>query len=240
MRPDRDALLTAYLDGITELSPAERREIEARLAADPTTRAEADATRALLGQLRDLPPPGDEPVWSALERSIHDAVAAEPTPRRWRWPRVRWLAPGLGLVMAAALALVVGRHVADDEASPRVSARAEAGPGAASPLAAAPSPPVAAVDVVEPSTALWLDGEEVELGPLDGAAALAAVPSVDPLAVANPEATGDDGLLPTSDLGWLEELDAGSMSTLERWLATQPASGRTPQRTPGPKASRKG
>src|SRR5690349_20622439 len=93
----RTALLTAYVDGVAELPIDERRAVEAWLADDPAGRAEADGVQALLGQLRALPPrtdagdaPGGEPDWSAMERSIRQAVADLPVRMPW-WRRWQWL-----------------------------------------------------------------------------------------------------------------------------------------------------
>src|SRR5258705_11888029 len=81
-------LLAAYVDGVSELTPEDRRRVEDCLASDARARADETATRELLGQLRDLPPPGGAPDWAALERSIGDAVG--PTaPRSW-WRRFGW------------------------------------------------------------------------------------------------------------------------------------------------------
>ncbi|HEX7839715.1 MAG TPA: hypothetical protein VF469_19705, partial [Kofleriaceae bacterium] len=77
--PERSArLLAAYVDGVAELLPDERREVEALLARDPGARVESEAVHALLGRLRALPPEGGEPDWAAMERSIRQAVAAAP------------------------------------------------------------------------------------------------------------------------------------------------------------------
>ncbi|MEO7734226.1 MAG: hypothetical protein ABIY55_24900, partial [Kofleriaceae bacterium] len=62
---DRAALDTAYVDGVAELAPDERRAIEARLAADPAVRAEHAAVRRLLERMRAVPPEGNEPDWPA-------------------------------------------------------------------------------------------------------------------------------------------------------------------------------
>src|SRR5262245_62960485 len=89
--PRELGLLTAYVDGVAELSPDERKRIEARLADDPPARADEAEVRALLGRLRELPPEGNEPDWSAMERSIRAAVGSE-VPRPW-WRAWRWLVP---------------------------------------------------------------------------------------------------------------------------------------------------
>src|SRR5262245_52412748 len=89
-----EELLTAYVDGVSELTAGERRAVEERIASDGALRAEADETRALLGRLRDLAPAADRasaaggPDWAALERSILDAVGPD-VPRPW-WRRLGW------------------------------------------------------------------------------------------------------------------------------------------------------
>ncbi len=60
-------LLSAYVDGVGELTPEERRAIELEL---PALRADADATRELLAALRELPEVGNEPVWNDLAKRI--------------------------------------------------------------------------------------------------------------------------------------------------------------------------
>src|SRR4051812_39433380 len=90
-RDREDELLTAYVDGVAELSPDERHRIEAHLAEQPRARADQAAVRALLDQLRALPHEGSEPDWVAMERSIRQAVG-DAVPRPW-WRNWRWLAP---------------------------------------------------------------------------------------------------------------------------------------------------
>lgn len=195
-RPATDELLAAYVDGVAELAPAERRAVEARLAEDPAMRAGADDARALIGRLRELSPAaGTAPDWSALERRIGASVdEAGPPPRPWwrRWT-VRWLAPAGALAVAAAIAVVVVRS---EPAAPT----APAPPVAAAPTAPAPAP------LDAPTVALWLDGDgfEVELD----AEALLDVPWDGP--------ANEDDLLPAADLAWIDELDS---EQLERAVA---------------------
>src|SRR4051812_3100114 len=108
MRRDTDELLAAYVDGISELTPAERRRVEARIANEPSLRDDANATRDLLSELRELPPSGDEPSsidWNALERSISDAVGPD-VPRPW-WKRWRWMIPTAALATTGAIVLLI-------------------------------------------------------------------------------------------------------------------------------------
>src|SRR5437667_9325055 len=95
---DVDHLLAAYVDGVAELTPDERKAVEARLASDPIARVEQAATRELLGSLRDLAPHGNEPDWSAMERAIGDAVGPSVPRPWWRSRALRWLVPVFGTV----------------------------------------------------------------------------------------------------------------------------------------------
>src|SRR5689334_16487264 len=93
-------LIAAYVDGVTELTPDERKAVEARLADDPAARTEQAATRELLDSLRDLAPHGNEPDWSAMERAIGEAVGPTVPRPWWRSRAVRWLLPIFGTVAA--------------------------------------------------------------------------------------------------------------------------------------------
>src|SRR5687768_12336163 len=104
-RRETAELLAAYVDGVTELSADERRRVEAKLASDPALRDDETATRDLISQLRSMSPADHEPDWSALERSIHDAVGPD-VPNPW-WRRWRWALPTVALATTAALALLV-------------------------------------------------------------------------------------------------------------------------------------
>jgi hypothetical protein len=195
-------LLAAYVDGVAELSLDERKRVDDLLARDPALRAQEGDTRVLVGQLRELPPEGGEPDWSALEKGIHAAVAnvAHPTRPPW-WARWRLLVPGVALAITAAIVAIVLR-------SPRSVAPVEA--------------PVTRVEVVAPvdtvedeplaSVPLWLDGtdldvalEAAELFDLDGDLDEAAVP-----------ATAE--LLPPTDLGWVDDLDPDALDRAEQFL----------------------
>src|SRR5438067_13027068 len=95
-----DELLSAYADGIGELGADERRRVDELLARDGAARAELDATRALLGKLRELPR-DDAPDLSA---EIGRAVGPD-VPRPW-WRNWRWLLPIGALAATAAAALI--------------------------------------------------------------------------------------------------------------------------------------
>jgi len=198
-------LLTAYVDGVSELTAGERRAVEARIAGDDALRAEAEQTRALLGQLRDLAPAADrasaggEPDWAALERSILDAVGPD-VPRPW-WRRLgwRWAMPAAALAVGAAiLALFLRTPEPATAPTPEVARPA---PAPAAPQAA-PAP--------EPgeTMALWLDGEDVE---------------IDLAAEELPDAPWEsdhnlEDLLPASDLAWVDDLVGEELERAEALL----------------------
>jgi hypothetical protein len=202
-------LLTAYVDGIAELPPDERQAVEAWLAHAPDARAEADAVKTVLGRVRALPPGGGaEPDWAAMERSIRQAVDAERT-RPW-WRSWRWLVPAMTCATAAGVLLVIWPHSAPIAVPRR-------------PVVERPAPEPPAGDRV---VALWLDGAEVDVD-VDSALGpgLGALDSPDPLGEPGEPDPADDagapelGLLPATDLVWLDQLDAAALDRAERWLA---------------------
>jgi len=210
---DDRALLGAYVDGVAELTPDERRAAEAWLVSDPAARAEADALRGIVDQLRALPPAGDEPDWSAMERAIRHAVDAVPV-RPW-WRRWRWWMPALTCATAAAVLVAAWPSVAPapEHAPPQDRAarapqedRDPDAPGAIVPL--------------------WLAGGEVEVD----VAAASDVSSMfgdldvglEPAAEDNDEVappTAEPGLLPAGDLAWVDRLDDAALERAEHWLA---------------------
>ena len=205
--PQRDDdLLTAYVDGVAELAPEERRRIEARLSEDAEARADQVAVRGLLGQLRAMPPEGSEPDWAAMERSIRLAVG-DSVPRPW-WRNWRWLAP-LATCATAALALLVlwpRPELLERPTPPPIAERSER-----------PAP-------TEDTVALWLDGAEVDVD-LSAAEILRGpeIGEYDP-SQPDPEATATDedraALLPVGSLGWVDRLDDAAIDRAERWLAS--------------------
>ena len=198
MRRDTSELLAAYVDGVTELSADERRRIEARLADEPALRGDADATRELLGELRELPRQG-APDWSALERSIGDAVGPH-APKRWRgW---RWLVPALALGTAGALAMLVLHDPPAEK--PEVQPIATPAP--------APVPEPAPGDE---DLALWLNGQTVEV---DGE----ALDAIEDALFEDEPVGGGSGMLSTSDLEWVDALDDAALERAERWLDDRP------------------
>jgi hypothetical protein len=186
--PD-DALLAAYVDGISELTPDERKRIEAKLGE-----LDADGTRGMIDQLRALPPEGEEPDWRALERRIASAVDAVPSPW-WR----RWFVPAGALVMAAA-ALLVWMHHEPAATRPEVATIAPVPVDAAVP---------APVPTAQP-TELWLDGELVDVSGVDPDALFDDDEPADTLTA------DDDGLLPT--LHWVDDLDDRAIERAEHIL----------------------
>lgn len=193
-------LLSAYVDGVAELSLDERKRVDDLLARDPSLRGAEAETRALLGQLRDLPPEGGEPDWSALERGIGDAVRHLEPERSW-WQRLRWrvIVPGVALAMTAAiLALVL--HDPQPAEPP------------------APPPPIVEApdevlhDELSISTPLWLDGTDLDV-------ALEAAELFDLEWELDEEALPETAeLLPPTNLDWIDELDPDALERAEEYL----------------------
>jgi anti-sigma factor RsiW len=221
-RERADELMSAYVDGVAELASDERHAVERRLADDPAARAEAGAVQSLLGQLRALPPSdGDEPDWMAMERSIHQAVAAVPV-RPW-WRRWQWLVPAMTCATAAALLVVLWPRT--QGAPVRLAAEQHPTRPAAPPAAA---PPAAGND----DFALWLDGQVIEVDPQASPAIDDALREIDPAATAADE-PDELALLPATDLAWVDTLDDDALERAERWLAS-PDADRRMHGEPGP------
>ncbi|HEX2686526.1 MAG TPA: hypothetical protein VHN14_07905 [Kofleriaceae bacterium] len=207
-RPDRDdaterkaELLTAYVDGVAELTPAERHRLAERLARDPRARADQAAVRRLLERLRALPPVGAEPDWEAMERSIHQAVERA-LPQPW-WRSWKWLAPAMTFATAAAVLLVLWSR-------PPRGLEPAVWPADHLPRDGRPGE-----DVV----ALWLDGHEVEVDVSASDMLGDAVPGdADPALVGDDSSTEVD-LLPSTDLAWVDDLDEDALDRAEHWLA---------------------
>ena len=209
-------LLAAYVDGVTELSHDERKRVEGRIAGDAGARTDEAQVRELLGRLRDLPPEGNEPDWSAMERSIRAAVGSE-VPRPW-WRAWRWLVPLTSCATAAAVMLLLwSRPAAIREP---VRAAMPAAPAVPRPT----PPPIERVDDAAAIVPLWLDGAEVDVD-LSAAEILRGpeIGEYDPLQP-DPEATVTDedraALLPVGSLGWVDRLDDAAIDRAERWLAS--------------------
>jgi len=188
-------LLAAYVDGVTELTADERRRVEAHLAAVPAARDDETATRALLGQLRELGPAGNDPDWNALERSIGDAVGST-VPRSW-WRGWRWVVPGVVFAATTAIIVLVMQRPVPELA-----------------------PPIAIPDVVVPGApasidervALYIDGADIEVE-------LAADELIDDPFEGLYDPDLVEGFLTPSDLAWVDDLDDESLTRAEGWLA---------------------
>ena len=195
-------LLSAYVDGVSELPLDERRRVDDLLARDPSLRDAERETRTLIGQLRDVPPVGNEPDWSALERSIGEAVG-ERVPTRSLWQRLRWrfVVPAVALAMTAAiLALVLHdpKPTAPQPIAPVVDVE----------------PPVTddTTDELTASTPLWLDGTDLEVA-IEAAELFDLDWDLDEESL--PETAE---LLPPTDLEWIDDLDGDSLDRAERYL----------------------
>jgi len=206
-RENADELISAYVDGVSELAPDDRRRVEAHLAGDPAARTDETATRAMLDRLRAMPHEGDEPDWSAMERSIRAAVGDE-VPRPW-WRAWRWLVPVMSCATAAAVLLMLWSRPRTRPVREPVQAPVRA----TLPAPVAPDPE--ALD--EAVLPLWLDGAEVDVDL--SAADLLRVPGIaDDDAPGEPDGDGM-ALLPASDLEWVDQLDDAGMARAERWLS---------------------
>src|SRR5689334_14114377 len=151
--------------------------------------------RDLIAKLKELPPEGEEPDWQALEAAIR-AEVGDDAPRPW-WRNWRWIVPVWALATTAAVALLVVRNHAPEQQAVLV-------PGDAARLVApVPVEPVAA----EPAhaaapTALWLDGEMVEVDEVPGSA-LDDIDG-DARAALAPDTDVSGGILPVTDYGWID------------------------------------
>lgn len=203
---DRD-LISAYIDGVAELTSDERKRVAVLVRDEPEAAAEAAAVRAMIGELRGLPHEGREPEWSVLEREIRLAVGPQ-VPSGWRRAWGWWIPVG-ALVTAAAIVLLLVHP--DREA---VSAPA--------PVVA--RPPVAALPIAKGSPAgeaIWLDGEAVELG--DVAPSFSSDDASDDAGDDAGDDTGEaladeSGLLPATNLDWIDDLDERALDRAEAWL----------------------
>ncbi len=155
--------------------------------------------RALVAKLKALPPEGTEPDWQKLEAAIR-AEVGDDAPKPW-WRNWRWIVPVWALATTAAIALVVMRG--DDEPAQQ----AIVGPGRIDAgVEEAPRPAAA-------TTAMWLDGEVIEIDE-------AALEQYD--AEARAVLEGDDevsgGILPVADYGWIDSLDDEAIERADAWL----------------------
>lgn len=172
-----------------------------------------DDDRALVERLRALDHDGKHPDWASLELAIRDAVShLDPYPwwRRWRWA----LPVGvLAATAAAAVFLLRAPNTRETDALPTTaSATPHAAPGRAVPAVATPAAEVPA--------AVWLDGAAVDLDDVDDVDDT----MFDDLDRDARNAFGGDGdniiegILPTHDLHWIDDLDEASIQRVEHWL----------------------
>lgn len=208
-------LLTAYVDGVAELSIEERRRIEATLADDLDARAEQAEVRTMLDQLRALPSEGAEPDWAAMERSIGRAVD-DAEPRRW-WRDWRWLAPITSCLTAATAVLVMWSRPVPMASSVFDASVREDGDAQLPNGIARGSQDELDSDSVLP---LWLDGTAVHV---DVALSERALDDDgDDLLDGDDGAEDGDGgidaMLPSTDLAWVDQLDDDSLELAERFL----------------------
>lgn len=156
---------------------------------------------ALVGKLRALPPEGVEPDWQKLEAAIHAEVGDE-APRPW-WRNWRWIVPIWALATTAAVALLVMRDQRVDNTvmppTPVMSKHVET-----------PAPTATPATPGEAS-AMWLDGEMVELEGVDET-------SFEPLDDSARAALDLDEPDDSFDLHWIDELDDRAMDSVEQWL----------------------
>lgn len=163
--------------------------------SDPDDVELSDDEQQLVARLRALPGEGREPDWTQLEREIHAAVGPQ-IPLPW-WRQLRWLVP-LGALGALAVILVI------------VSGQREPAQVAVVAHDAAVAAPT--VETRQPDTAVWLDGQAVEVGD-----------EVDPSVliyddVEDGDAIAGTGLLPADDLRWVDALDDRALDRAEHWL----------------------
>ena len=156
--------------------------------------AEVAATKAVIDQLRALPPEGSEPDWRAMQARIAKAIDEAPRPW-WR----RWFVPvgGLAVVAGAALLLLTVRH--DDAPAPPTPVAVKT-PVIDAAVPAPPAPPAQA-------TELWLDGQLVDVSDVDPEALFDDEVEV-------PDAIAQDG---DGDLT-VDQLDDKALDNLDRWL----------------------
>jgi hypothetical protein len=196
MKPADDELLAAYVDGVAELTPEERKRVESKLE-----KLDAGAVRDVIDRLRALPPEGEEPDWRAMERRIAAAVD-ESTPW-WR----RWLViVPIGVIAAAAAAFVWLHHAPEHDTKP--TPIAVIAPDRHDAAVAAPAPAPSETDETDE---VLLDGTFVDITNVD--ADLFDDSDEPPADIAD-----ESGLLPAGDLGWVDQLDDRALDRAERWL----------------------
>jgi hypothetical protein len=210
-----DELLAAYVDGVAELTPDERRRAEA--AADAS---ELAATRDLLDRLRAVPSQAaGEPDWAAMERAIRAQLPAR-VPRAWWRVNLRWLVPVLACATAATAAILALSHQSQ-QSSEADHAIATAVPTAPSP--AVPTPAVAAKDPHAGHAFVFLDGEAIDVDDTPEAQLLDSLKPAPGHEAAGPDEDEDsnDGLLGSPGLAWVDDLDSSKLDRLENVLVSK-------------------
>ena len=195
-----EELVAAYLDGSAELTADERARAEAVIDASPI---DADATTALLAELRELPPPPD-PDFRQLEAAIAQAIPPNPA------KGYRWGATSGVLAAAATIALFVAvRHD---------------GPAPVFPAAA---PAVAAQPAVAATRAIYFNGEEIgdlDLDALPDDALDAALAEDDDLGDVDDYVSievGTAAAFGSSFGAEVDQLDDAQLDRLDTWLASK-------------------
>ena len=117
-------------------------------------------------------------------------------PRPW-WRRWTWIAPLATAVAAAVVLLVVWGRPAPSPVRRGL------------PVLERPAPAAELTD--DDSIALWLDGAEVDVDPIAAEALVEPADSDDDVT--------DVGLLPATDLAWVDNLDDEALDRAEHWLA---------------------
>jgi hypothetical protein len=167
--------------------------------------------RDLLDELRALDAADRDAAavdWSALERSIRDAVGTE-VPRPW-WRRWRWIVPGAAALATAAavVALVVRAPSQELGMQPVAAISPDAAPAAASGESA--------------PAVLRLDGTDVALGAAGSSGSDDELDDVldalDDLEATRLRGAGDPVELVVSDLRWIDYLDEEVLEDVESEL----------------------
>jgi anti-sigma-K factor RskA len=196
-------LLAAYVDGVGELEVEERRRVE-RYLSDPALRAEQEATRDIIDQLRALPDDEPQVDWAAMERAIH-AEVGDDVPRRSWFYRWRFALPAFALAGAAAIVFVITRGDETDDVVPVAFVK--------SPI----ETPAPVIEQVNDRVTVYLDGTDLEITD--------DMIELDELAIDDSEAIGDEaslGFLEPADLAWIDDLDDDALDRAEQALAKLP------------------
>jgi hypothetical protein len=167
----------------------------------------APEERALIERVRALPALGEEPDWQALERSIRLAVGDE-LPQPWWRRHFAWLVVPLGTACAATAAIALWLHhpapTSEVAVQPTLHVDGPAAPKAPTP---------AAKDEV------YLDGNVLDADDDALDSALDALDDDARTAFDTDDTAATDGILPASDLGWVDNLDDTAVARAEQWLA---------------------